>query len=182
MFNNLAGLIRGDVERQIGWAKRELETQARFTALTAALAAVAALAALGAAVVGLIALYTWLELKYDTFIALGIVGGGLALLAAVLLTVALARRRPTLKVPPPLQSAHPAALIGAVKEDTIGDTAATAQRLLSSLKSGSYGDAVAAGEEGWRTAEDNLRHGSRQAVYATLAIAAVLGILAGRRL
>ena len=201
MFDNVLGLIRGDVNRQIGWAKREVEKQARFTALTAGLAAAAGLAALGALIVGLIALHTWLAAKLGAFAAFAIMGGGFALVAAVLFTLAFARHRPKVAAPPPLQSAQPAALIGAVKQDTIGEAGASAERLVASLKGGSYGeaagaaerllaglksgsyrDAVAAGEQAYRTAEDNLRHGSRPTVYATLAVAVVLGLIVGRKL
>jgi Zn-dependent protease with chaperone function len=201
MFDNLMGLVRGDIRRQIDWAKREAHKQTRFAALTAGLAAAAGLAALGAIVVGLIALYTWLEARFDALIALAIVGGGLALLAAILFAAAFSRSRPKPAPLPALQSAHPAALVGAIKRDTLGEAAASAERLaaslkdgrlgeaaraaerlVSGLKAGSYREAVAAGEEAYRAAEDNLRHGSRPTIYATLAVAVLAGLIVGRRL
>ena len=201
MFDRVAGLIRGDVNRQIDWAKREIEKQTRFTAVTAGLAAAAGLAALGALIVALIALHTWLAVRVGAFPALGIMGGGFALVAAALSALAFSRHRPKAAPPPALQSARPAALLEAVKQDTIGEAAATAERLVSNLKggryaeaagaaerlltglkSGSYREAVAAGEQAYRIADDNLRQGSRQTVYATLAIAVVLGLIVGRKL
>ena len=201
MFANVLGLIRGDVSRQIGWAKREAGRQTRFTVLTAALAMAGGVAALGAAIVALIALHAWLATRYGPWIAFATVGGALALTALVLFALAFLRHRPIPSVRPELQSAHPAALIGALKQDTIGEAAATAERLVAGLKGGNYGaaahaaerlvagvksgsyrEAVAAGEQAYRVAEDNLRRGSRPAVFATLAMAVAAGLLVGRRL
>jgi hypothetical protein len=77
MFAPLFGAVRADLDRQIEWARVEVRRQARHTALILILAGVAAFAGLGAAVVGLIALYTWLAMEHGQFIALGMIGGAL---------------------------------------------------------------------------------------------------------
>ena len=69
--------MRADLDRQIEWARVEVGRQASHTALLLILAGAAAIAGLGAAVVGLVALYTWLAMEHGQFIALGMIGGGL---------------------------------------------------------------------------------------------------------
>ena len=69
MFAALRSAVRADIDRQIGWAKDQLERQTRYTALMAILVGVAALAALGAVIVGLIALYSWLAMQTGPFVS-----------------------------------------------------------------------------------------------------------------
>jgi hypothetical protein len=57
MFGPLLGVVRADVDRQIGWVKEEARRQSRHVVLVGILLGVAALATLGALAVGLIALY-----------------------------------------------------------------------------------------------------------------------------
>jgi hypothetical protein len=163
MFGKLVDLVRADFDRQIGWVKGEIKRQGRYAALTAALVAAAALSTLGAVVVGCIALYSWLEMRYGPFVAFAVLGGGFAVLAFMLFVLAFARHRPRVRHAPALQSTRPATLI-------------------NSLKQAGYGDAVAAGEQVSKMATDNLRHGSRQSLFGTLAVAALIGVIVGRRL
>jgi hypothetical protein len=141
----------------------EVRRQARYTALTGVLAGVAALAALGAAAIGLIALYFWLEKQVDSFIALGIIGGALLLLACILLALAVTRRRPRLASRPRLQIVQPATLLG-------------------TLRPRGYGRLIAGGEPTLKLASDTMRHGSRPALLVTLLVVALVGLIAGRRL
>ena len=163
MLGAFVDLIRADVDRQIAWLKAEAKRQARYGALTAALAAAAALSALAAVVVGCIALYWWLAMRHGPHVAFAVLGGGFALLALLLSVLMFARRRSKLPPPPTLQSVRPATLI---------DT----------LKQTGYGDAVTAGEQISRIANDNLRHGSRESLFGTLALAALVGLVVGRGL
>ena len=163
MFAPLMGAVRADIDRQINWAKEEVKRQARHAVLVTILLVLAGLAAFGAAVVGLIALYMWLAQQHGPFIALAIVGAGLLVLALILLLVAVIRRRPRFAVRPPLQTAQPAALLGALGQD-------------------SYGKAAAGGEQAFRFVNEALREGSRSTLLGTLALAVVLGLIAGRTL
>ena len=163
MLGKLVDLVRADVDRQVAWVKTEIGRQGRYAALTAGLVAAAALSALGAFVVGCIALYAWLEMRYGPFVALAALGGGFALLALILFVLAFARHRPKVRHPPALQAARPATLV-------------------NTLKQSGCGDAIAAGEQVSRLVDDNLRHGSRQSLFGTLALAAVVGLIVGRRL
>jgi len=163
MFAPLIGVVRADIDRQVGWAKEEVRRQASHAVLITSLLVVAALAAFGAAVVGLIALYMWLAQQHGPFIALAMIGGGLLVLALILLLLAMIRRRPRLAARPPLQMAQPAAVLGTLGHD-------------------SYGQAVAGGEQALRFATEALREGSRSTLLGTLALAIVLGLIAGRTL
>ena len=88
MFTPLVNAIRADIDRQVGWAKDQVGRQGRYATVTGVLAAIAALAALGTIVVGVIALYLWLAMQTDPFIALALIGGGLLLFAVILLVLA----------------------------------------------------------------------------------------------
>ena len=162
MFAPLLDGIRADIDRQIGWAKAEVRRQTRYRALIAVVAGVAALAALGAIVVGLIALYLWLAMQASPFAALGIIGSGLLLVALMLLALAFVWRRPSrVASRPPLQTRPTAALLGV-------------------LGQASYDNAGR--EQALKLAAGTVRHGSRSALLGTLVLAAVVGLIAGRRL
>lgn len=163
MLATLRDAIRADIDRQVSWARGEVGRQLRYTALTGALEAFAALAAVGAIVVGLIALYRWLATQTDPFIALGIIGGGLLLLGLILLALAFIRRRPRPALRPRLQIAQPAAL-------------------LSTFSQGRRGKLIAGSMPPLQLAAETLRHGSRAEFLGTLALAAVIGLLIGRRM
>ena len=163
MFAPLLGAIRADIDRQVGWAKDEVRRQTSYATLTGVLAGVAALAALGAIVVGLIALYLWLSMQADPFIALAVIGGGLLLLAVLLFALAFLRRRPRLAARPQLQIAQPAALLG-------------------TLRPASYDKIVAGSEPTLKLATETVRQGSRSALLGALVLVAIAGLIAGRRL
>jgi hypothetical protein len=167
MFARLLGTARADIDRQIGWLKDEAQRQARHTALVGALAIAAALATLGAIIVGLIALYAWLETQTDPLTALGILGGGLLVLALILFALAFASRRPPLAPRPPVQIAQqiaqPAALLG-------------------TLRQGGHAKFVGDNEEALSAAANAIRLGSRSELLGTLIVAAVVGLIVARRL
>ena len=155
MFAALRSAVHADIDRQIGWAKDQLKRQI--------LAGVAALAVLGAAVVGLIALHSWLAMQRGPFVAYGLIGGGLLLLALILFALALIRRRPRLAARPPLQITGPAALLGG-------------------LRQGRPDKVVAGGEQTLELATGALRDGPLSTLLGTLALAVAMGLLVGRRL
>jgi hypothetical protein len=161
MFAPLLDGIRADIDRQTGWAKAEVRRQTRHRALIAVVAGVAALAALGAIVVGLIALYLWLAMQASPFAALGMIGSGLLLVALMLLVPAFAWRRPRVASRPPLQTRPTAALLGVLGQ--------------ASYDNGGR-------EQALKLAAGTVRHGSRSALLGTLVLAAVVGLIAGRRL
>jgi MFS family permease len=163
MFASLLAAARVDMDRQIGWAKEEARRRARHAVLIGALVGVGALAGLGAIIVGLIALYLWLATETNPLTALGIIGGGLLLLALVLFGLAIVSRRPPPARRPQLQIAQPAALFGTLRQSASEKGGGDNEQVL---------DAVA----------NMLRHSSRAEVVGTLVLAAVVGVILARRL
>ena len=164
MFAPLKAAVQADVDRQVGWAKGEARRQARYAVLIGILAGAGALASVGAGVVGLIALHSWLATKTGPFVAHGIIGLGLLLLALVLFGLVFVRRPPRLAARPPLQLLRTTAALGALGSGNV------------------YRGGVTNGKQTLNLAADTLRHGSRSALLGTLALAFVVGLIASRKL
>ena len=163
MLNRLLDAVRADVDRQVGWATLEVQRQTRHVAMVAAFALCAVLAAVAAAVVGLIALYTWLASAYGQATAFALLGGGLALIALIFLVLLLKSGRPRVAARPSLRVAQPAALLDTVKE---GRSTAV----------------MTAGEDALNATADVLKNGSRTTIFGAIALAVVVGAVAGRTL
>ncbi len=135
----------------------DLKRLARETAITIVLAMLGAFAALLALALGFVVLYLWLELKLGTFAALGILSGTLALLAVVLFAIAFLRgpRKPRARGDGLRAAADPVE----------ASTAAIAR----------------AADEAVNGAADMVRNGSRQQIAGTIAVAALIGWVLGRR-
>ena len=161
MFAAILGVVRADLDRQVGWAREEARRQIRYVAVISTVAAMAALAALGALIVGLIALHSWLTPQVGSFTSLGMIGAGLLSLMLFLLLVVFLLRRPGLKARPVLQVGQPAALFRTNLESS---------------------QAIATGEDSMRLASEALGEGTRSQLLGTLALIAVAGMIAGRRL
>jgi type VI protein secretion system component VasK len=136
----------------------DLKRLARETAITIVLAILGVFAAMLALALCFTALYLWLELKLGTFAALGILSGTSALLAGVLLAVAFLRasRQPRARAEGALRAAA---------DPIQASTAAIAQ----------------AADEAVNGAADIVRNGSRQQIAGTVAVAALIGWVLGRR-
>jgi hypothetical protein len=136
----------------------DLKRLARDAAITVALAVCGAFAAILALGFGVGALYLWLELTLGVFAALGILGGSSALLAIVLFAVAFRRapRKPR-----------------AVANDALQAAIGPAQTSAASI--------VRVADEAVKGATDFVRDGSRQQIASTIAVAALIGLLIGRR-
>ena len=163
MFASLFGAVQADIDRQVNWAKGEARRRVRYTVRIAIFAGVGILAVIGAAIVGLIALHTWLAAQWTPLIAHGMIGGGLLLLALILFLAAAAGRPPRLGARPPLQLARPAAALGAL---------ATGTRASNGVRSA---------QEGLKLASETVKQGSRSSLLGTLALAAVVGFIISRK-
>jgi hypothetical protein len=167
MFAPLLGAVRADIDRQVGWAREEVRRQFRHAALIGAIAGGVALAGLGTLIVGLIALHSWLAPQVGPLVALGMIGAGLLILILILmlilLLVAFSLRRPPLKTRPALQVVPSAALFRA------GTTLSADQE-------------IAIGKDSLGLATDTLREGTRSELLGALALIAIAGMIAGRRL
>ncbi len=136
----------------------DVKRLARETTITIVLAMLGAFAAMLALTFSFAALYLWLELKLGTVAALGILGGTSALLACVLFAVAFlpASRKPRARGEDALRAAA---------DPVQASTAAIAQ----------------AANEAMNGAADIVRNGSRQQIAGTVAVAALIGWILGRR-
>ena len=135
----------------LGLVGVDLKREVRGVVVTAILALAGGFLAIVAIAIGLRALYLWLELLVGVFPALGILGGLAALAAAALLWIAFRSRRP--KRPP--REKNP--------------LNATAEALAE------------AGEQAMNEATDAVRKGSRKQMYSTILIAALAGLILGRK-
>jgi hypothetical protein len=163
MFASLFGAVQADIDRQVDWAKGEARRRVRYTVRVAIFTGVGVLAVIGAAIVGLIALHTWLAARWTPLIAHGMIGGGLLLLALILFLAAAAGRPPRLGARPPLQLAGPAAALGVLA------TGAGA------------GKVSRRAQDGLKLASETVKQGSRSSLLGTLALAAVIGFIISRK-
>ena len=137
----------------------DLKRLARQTAATVVLAMLGAFAAILALACGFVALYLWLKLELGTFAALGIVGGASALLAVILFAVAWGRaaRKPAARAEEAVRRAA----------DSVEASAAAIAR---------------AADEALDGAANTVRNGSPRQIAGTIAAAALIGWVLGRRL
>lgn len=136
----------------------DVKRLARETAITIVFAVLGAFAAMLALTFSFVALYLWLELKLGAITALGILGGTSALLAGIFFAVALL---------PAWRKARARAdgASRAAADPVQASTAAIAQ----------------AADEAVNGAADIIRNGSRQQIAGTVAVAALIGWVLGRR-
>jgi hypothetical protein len=133
----------------------DVKRLAREAAITIVLAMLGAFVAMLALTFGVVALYVWLELKLGIFAALSILGGTSALLAGALFAIAFLRgsRKPR---------THTDDVLRAVADPVQASAAAIAQAAVNG-------------------AADVVRYGSRQQIAGTIATAALVGWVLGRR-
>ena len=133
----------------------DLRRMAREAAVTLALIVFGAFAAILAFAFGFAALFIWLDESLGTFAALGILGGASALLAIVLFAVAFRRA--------PRKS-------GAYAEDAL--------RAAGSAPAATFARTA---DEAVKGIAEIVGNGSRQQIIGTIAVAALIGWVLGRR-
>lgn len=136
----------------------DLRRMAREAAVTLALIVLGAFAAILAFAVGFAALYLWLDELLGTFAALGILGGASAVLAIVLFAVAFRRA--------PRKS-------GAYAEDALRAAAGSAPASAATF--------ARTADEAVKGIAEIVGNGSRQQIIGTIAVAALIGWVLGRR-
>ena len=136
----------------------DVKRVAREATITIVLAMLGVFAAMLALTFGVVALYLWLELKLGIFAALSILGGASALLAGALFAIAFLRgsRKPRTRI-----------------DDALRVAAGPVQA--------SAGAITQAADEAVNEAADIVRYGSRQQIAGTIATAALIGWVLGRR-
>ena len=172
------------IREQIGELKTiavsEVAGQVKEAGLTIGFIAAGALAALMTFVVALAALYLWVDRLQGPFAGLAAVGLVTALLAAVMFALAfgrgkLRRTAPPVQVAPRPSPPAPVLLSAALPPPPPNASAVEVLAHRFSTR------VAAAGDEAIDTAVHAMRTSSRSALFGTLAVMVLVGVLIGRR-
>ncbi|MBV8132016.1 MAG: hypothetical protein JO282_05815 [Alphaproteobacteria bacterium] len=183
-LNQKLAEIRAHIDEIRARAISEVTEQAKETGLTVGLALIGAVAVLLTFIVALAALYLLVDMHEGPFAALGAVGLVTALLAALMFALAFRRgRRKTAPAPvylspaasPPASPSAPVLLSAVVPPPPPNASFFDVLRHRFSTR------AAAAGDEVIDTAVRAMRTSSRPALFGTLAVVALVGVLIGRR-
>jgi len=182
-LNRKLAEVRGQIDELKRSAISQATEQVKETGLTVGLILLGAIAALFTFVIALAALYVWVDMHEGPLAACGAVGLATALLAALMFVLALRRgkRRPT---PVPVYRS-PAALppsspVAPVLMSVLPPPPANAS-FFDHLTHRFTTRVATAGDEALDTAVHAMRTSSRPALFGTLAIVALVGVLIGRR-
>jgi hypothetical protein len=182
MVEALLRVVGVDLQRQLARLKEhadelkdqalyEIKHQAVEASITASFAVAGLVLALLTLLVGLIALYLWVELWQGPFAALGAVAVVTSLLAALLFAVAAGRgKKPRAPLRRPIMADEPEPIASIAPGQPLTDT-------VSQIKDQT---AIAANEV-LESAADFVRKGPREAILVALIAAAAVGIVIGRR-
>jgi hypothetical protein len=194
MLENLLHMVGIDLQAQLAQitaranafketTKREIRHEIAHVGVTAGLLLGAMMAFALTCLVGLIALYVWLEPQYGALPALAVVAAVTAAATFVLLVVALARGEPA-----PVAEISPVVVAApAVARPPLGDVAALMASppadasLVDVLAHRVSSRAAGAADEAIDIAQDTLANGSRSALIGTLATTILIGFVVGRR-
>jgi hypothetical protein len=179
--------MRGQIAEFRVRTTRQINEQIKATGLMVGFAFVGAAAAIATFIIILVALYRWVDLHDGPFAALAAVGAVTALLSTIMFVLAFGRRprkspfddrriaaAPASRSPPPSQ--------------TVSGTLSAALPALP--PNASFHDVLihrfstrvaGAGDEVLDVATDLMSTGSRSALFGTLAVVALVGIMIGRR-
>jgi hypothetical protein len=180
--------IRAQIEEFRIKTTRQITAQLKVTSLMVACVLVGTITAIATFIIVLVALYRWVEMYKGPFAALAAVGGIMALLTAVMFGLAFgqrSRRPPSAVVdrrqtglpprPPPPPQPAPVALSALLPSPPPNAS-------IFDVLTHRFSTRVAgAGDEAVDAAVSIMRTGSRSALFGTLAVAALVGVLLGRR-
>jgi hypothetical protein len=187
MLATLLRLVGIDLQRQLAHLRAQaedfknrttLEVQHKVadTSITIGIAFVGLFFVLLTVVVALVALYLWVDMQRGPFAALAAVGLATGIMAALTFAIVAARSpRPLPKRPiaSPVRPA-PAALANY-------PSAVSGASLLEGVTSKLADRTAAAAHEALDSAAEMVRKSPREAIIGTLAVAAVIGVVIGRR-
>ena len=179
--------IRAQIEGFRARTTHQVTEQVKATGLMVGFAFVGAAAAIATFIIVLVALYRWVDMYQGPFAALATVGAVMALLSAVMFVLAFGRRsrkpdsavvdrRPAVSPPPspplqPMPVAFSAALPPLPPNAPLFDVLT---HRFSTRVAGASDEAIDA-------AVHVMRTGSKSALFGTLAVVALVGVLLGRR-
>ena len=175
--------VRGQIDELKRSAISEVTERAKEIGITAGFILGGAIAALFTFIIALAALYVWVDMHEGPLVACGAVGLVTALLAALMFVLALRRgkRRPA---PAPVYRAPaaspPSPLVAPVLMSVLPPPPANAS-FFDHLTHRFTTRVATAGDEALDTAVHVMRTSSRPALFGTLAVVALVGVLIGRR-
>jgi hypothetical protein len=175
--------VRGQIDELKRSAISEVTEQAKDVGITAGFILGGAVAALLTIIIALAALYVWVDMHEGPLAACGAVGLVTALLAALMFALALRRgkRRPA---PAPVYRAPavspPASPVAPLLMSVLPPPPANAS-FFDHLKHQFTTRVATAGDEALDAAVHTIRTSSRPALFGTLAVVALVGVLIGRR-
>jgi hypothetical protein len=182
-FNRKLAEVRGQIDELKRSAISQATQQVKETGLTVGFILGGAIAALFTLIIALAALYVWVAMHEGPLVALAVIGLVTASLAAVLFVLALRRgkRRPA---PAPVYHAPaaspPASPSAPILMSVLPPPPPNAS-LFDHLTHRFTTRMATAGDEALDAAVHAMRTSSRPALFGTLAVVALVGVLIGRR-
>ena len=200
MLRFLFGLLGVDLDHKIAEIRAQIEDfkartthqlgeQVKETGLMVGFVFIGAVAAIATFIIVLVALYRWVDLYKGPFAALAAVGVVTGLTAAVMFALAFWRKprtpassgvdRRTAALPPapPVPPSRPVSAVLSAALPSPPSNASAFDILTHRVSTRVAG----AGDEAIDAAAHLVRTGSRSALFGTLAVVALVGVLLGRR-
>ena len=172
--------VRGHIDELKRSAISQATEQIKETGLTVGLLLGGAIAALFTLIIALAALYVWIDMHEGPLVAFAVIGLVTALLAALMFALAFLRRKrgaaPAAVYSAPAASPPAAPLLMSVLPPPPAN-ASFFDRLTHRFTT----RVATAGDEALDTAVHAMRTSSRPALFGTLAVVALVGVLIGRR-
>jgi hypothetical protein len=181
--------IRAQVEEFKARATHQVTEQVKATGLMVGFAFVGAIAAIATFIIVLVALYRWVDMYKGPFAALAAVGAVMALLATAMFVLAFGRRNRTpasavvdrrsaaSSPPPPPPAPQPMSTLLTAALPSLPPNASLFDVLTHRFST----RVVGASDEAIDAAVHVMRTGSKSALFGTLAVVALVGVLLGRR-
>ena len=172
--------VRGQIDELKRSAISQATEQVKETGITAGFILGGAIAALFTLIIALAALYVWVDMHEGPLVALGVIGLVTALLAVALFVLALRRgkRRPA---PAAVYRAPAASPPAAPLLMSVLPPPPPNASLFDRLTHRFTTRVATAGDEALDAAVHAMRTTSRPALFGTLAVVALVGVLIGRR-
>ena len=179
-LNQKLAEVRGQIDELKRSAISQATEQIKETGLTVGLLLGGAIAALFTLIIALAALYVWIDMHEGPLVAFAVIGLVTALLAALMFALAFLRRKrgaaPAAVYSAPAASPPAAPLLMSVLPPPPAN-ASFFDRLTHRFTT----RVATAGDEALDAAVQSMRTSSRLALFGTLAIVALVGVLIGRR-
>jgi hypothetical protein len=182
-LNRKLAEVRGQIDELKRSAISQATQQVKETGLTVGFILGGAIAALFTLIIALAALYVWVAMHEGPLVALAVIGLVTASLAAVLFVLALRRGKrrpapaPVYRTPAPSPPASPSAPILMSVLPPPPPNASLFDHLTHQFTT----RVATAGDEALDAAVHVMRTSSRPALFGTLAVVALVGMLIGRR-